>query len=81
MKRILITVALTLATLAQAHSYRVFYLVREHGVIHGDHTMDDGSQHPYHYTADAPSKAAARRELLRQVPNAAQIEINDLGWD
>jgi hypothetical protein len=61
---------------AAAHDYRVFYLVRDKHGVHGPKTADP--KKPYAGSIQASSAAEARRIVLKDEPNAVQIEINQL---
>lgn len=61
---------------AAAHDYRVFYLVRDKHGVHGPKTADP--KHPYEGSIQASSAAEARRMILKDEPNAVQIEINQM---
>jgi hypothetical protein len=75
---ILAAFALAIGNTAHANDYRVFYRVRDSHGIHGCSQVDPSR--PYHYSTQAPNKAAVRRELLKEEPNAVEIVINTLHY-
>jgi hypothetical protein len=61
---------------ATAHDYRVFYYVRDKHGVHGPVTADP--KKPYAGSIQAGSVAEARRMILKDDPDAVQIEIHQL---
>jgi len=61
---------------AAAHDYRVFYFVRDNHGVHGP--VASNPTKPYAGSLQASSREEARRMVLKEEPNAVQIEINQL---
>jgi hypothetical protein len=61
---------------AAAHDYRVFYFVRDKHGMHGP--IASNPTKPYAGSLQAGSRDEARRMVLKEEPNAVQIEINQL---
>jgi hypothetical protein len=61
---------------AAAHDYRVFYFVRDKHGVHGP--ISGTPTKPYAGSLQASSREEARRMVLKEEPNAVQIEINQL---
>jgi hypothetical protein len=61
---------------AAAHDYRVFYYVRDKHGVHGPVTANP--KKPYAGSIQAGSVAEARRMILKDDPDAVQIEIHQL---
>jgi hypothetical protein len=61
---------------AAAHDYRVFYFVRDKHGVHGP--VASNPTKPYSGSLQASSREGARRMVLKEEPNAVQIEINQL---
>jgi hypothetical protein len=61
---------------AAAHDYRVFYYVRDKHGVHGP--IASNPTKPYAGSIQASSREEARRMVLKEEPNAVQIEINQM---
>jgi len=75
MKKTLLTIGLAFAAAFNvlAGDYRLFWLVREaDGTLHGKRADDPRA--PYEQTITAPSRAAAKRLVLHEIPNAIFVD-------